>query len=500
MSKTKLSVLIIGLLLGSTKSFASLCWPAHQQQASAALVTQYLDCHAQQSQLTRLSAQWILVRKSLWQLADGSSSKPSYIYAQNLMDPRQRNILSMNFIRYSRQNLHELLHTLETEVFPDVLKGFTKKPEDNKTSWSFEAVAYQHVAFAEDPMSGQGDNFSETGRGSSFYGGILAESARRGFSAVEAHAQKHPAAQIHLLNRESNWPQLRNLLMRFSSCDSNADCLVRQNKAIIQGLMLTLEHPHLIEMVHFQQHSGFGLNNANYPRAQERLTNDLGCAIRSKDGAIAANVAITGYVTHDFSMQHLTQYGRWGFLGRPIYLEGINKHDINSRSLIAGQFQGQNAIIRDITDQAVHSFAALGGFGGKNPEIKRNIISVPFNNGRGGDQSFDLRWQLAPGESLHDITQNRLAGVAKLIANSQETLASSIINSDPFFTQTTISFGWSLSTWVKKLKAWNPPVHYYAYGYDYGLRSAPTNMGWKSYYDRVVWVAQNMLPPVQGVP
>lgn len=489
----------LALLSGKANASACYVWP-EQQPVSAAMTTQYLDCLAQQPNLSKLSAQWILVKKSLFQLADGNSNSPSHVYANNLMNPHERNTLSMNFSRYTKRNFQDLLRSLETEVFPEVLKGFTKKSDDNKTSWSFEAVAYQHVAFAEDPMGGGGDNFSESGRGSSFYAGTLLESGRRGFSAVAAHAQNHPAAQIHILPRENNWPQLRILMHRFSSCDSNADCLVRQNKAIIQGLMLTLEHPQFVETVHFQKHPGFGLNNKNYPHAQERLTNDLGCAIRSKDGAIAADVAITGYVTHDFSMKPLVQYGRWGFLGRPIYLEGINKQDINSRSLISGQFQGQNAIIRNITDQAVHSFAALNGFGGKNPEIKRNIISVPFNNGRGGDQTFDLRWQLAPGESLQDIIQNRLSGAAKLIANYNDPQTALIINNDPFFTQTIISFGWSISKWVQKLKAWNPPVHYYAYAYDYGLRSAPANMGWKSYYDRVVWVAQNMFPPVQGVP
>ena len=477
---------------------ASQCY--NQQPVSAAVVSQYLDCITRQPNLSRLSAQWILVKKSLFQLADSNSSSHSYTYANNLMNPNERNTLSMNFSRYNASNFHELLQTLETKVFPDVLKGFTTKSDDNKTSWSFEAVAYQHVAFVEDPMAGGADSFNETGRASSFYPGTLLAAGSKGYSAVAAHAQKHPAAQIHILSRENSWPQLRSLMSRFSSCDSNADCLVRQNKAIIQGLMLTLEHPQLVETVHFQRHPGFGLNNKNYPNAQEKLTNDLGCAIRSKDGAIAADVAITGYVTHDFSMKQLTQYGRWGFLGRPIYLEGINKQDINSRSLIAGQFQGQNAIIRDISDQAVYSFSAMNGFGGKNPEIKRNTMSVPFNNGRGGDQSYDLRWQLAPGESLHDITQNRLAGAAKLIANYNDPQSASVVKSDAFFTQTIISFGWTISTWVAKLKSWNPPVHYYAYAYDYGLRSAPHQMGWKSYYDRVVWVSQNMFPPVQGVP
>lgn len=501
MFKTYCFSVIAALFFFSSYASANSC--SHlvpQQQASAAIVTQYLDCLVQQSNLTKLSAQWILIKKSLFQLADGNSSTPSHSYARNLMDPNQRNTLAMSFTRYNASNFGDLLRNLETQVFPEVLKGFTTKSDDNKTSWSFEAVAYQHVAFVEDPMGGSGDNFNESGRGSSFYAGTLLESARRGFSAVANHAQKHPAAQIHILNRESNWPQLRSLMQRFSACDSNADCLVRQNKAIIQGLMLTLEHPQFVETVHFQRHPGFGLNNKNYPQAQEQLTTDLGCAIRSKEGAIAAQVALTGYVTHDFSMKQLAQYGKWGFLGRPIYLEGINKQDINSRSLISGQFQGQNAIIRDITEQAVYSFAALNGFGGKDPQIKRDVISVPFNNGRGGDQTFDLRWQLAPGESLHDITQNRLAGASKLIANYNDPQAASIINSDAFFTQTTISFGWTLSRWVQKLKAWNPPVHYYAYAYDYGLRSAPQQMGWKSYYDRVVWVAQNMFPPVQGVP
>ena len=500
MFKSFCLIVLAAFVIFNTSAHASVCsqW-VPQQAASASQVTEYLNCLVRQSNLTKLSAQWILVKKSLFQLADSNSSSYSYTYAKNLMNPYERNILSMSFSRYNASNFGELLRKLETEIFPEVLRGFTKKSDDNKTSWSFEAMAYQHVAFVEDPMSGTRDGFSETGP-NSFYAGTLLESGNRGFAAVEAHAKKHPAALLNILDRSSSWPQLKNLMHRFSACDSNADCLVRQNKAIMQGLMLTLEHPQFVEAVHFQRHAGFGLNNKNYPHAQETLTNNLGCAIRSREGALAAEVAITGYVSYDYSMVQLTQYGKWGFLGRPIYIEGINKQDINSMHRIAGQFQGQNAIIRHISDQAVYSFAQLGGFGGKNPEIKRNIIQVPFNNGQGGSQSFDLKWQLAPGESLQDIIQNRLGGAARIIANYQDPQMAAVVQSNPFFTDTILSFGWNFSRWVEKLKSWNRPVHYYAYGYDYGLRSAPQQMGWKSYYDRVVWVAQNMFPPIQGVP
>ena len=495
--KTNLVTFVIAIFLLTAKANASACfaWPA-QQTATAAMVTQYLDCLAAQPQLTKLSAQWIVLKKSLWQLADGNSSGYTYRYANNLMSPYERNILYVSFNRYNGGNFSQLLSYLESEVFPEALKGFTNRSEDNKTSWSFEAIAYQNVAFNEDPVRPEWnfhEGLNENGA-SHYYAGTLLESERfRTRDWFDRHASLHPALQIRILNHETNWPQLRNLIRRLGVCDGDADCLVRQEKTVAQGLFTTLEHPQLIEAVHFQRHQGFGINSKNLGRAQEILPQSFGCAIRS-DTAIPAEVVITGYMFHDYSLKHLVPYGKWGLMGRALYLEAINKENINP---MAGQFQGQNALVRGITDQAVYDFASLGGLGDKNPKIKRIEVQKTFNGG----QTYNLLWQLAPGESLQDIVQTRLGGVAQIIANYQvDSRSTSIIQSNPFFTQTILSFGWNLRTWVEATRRWNKDVQYYAYAYDYGLRSAPSNIGWKSYYDRVVWVTQNMFPKVQGVP
>ena len=487
----------LSVLLKVQGASASQCfiWP-QDTQVNASMVTQYLDCLAQQPQLTRLSAQWIVLKKSLFQLVDGNSGSFSHRYAANLMDPTQRNTLTVGFNRFTGRNFANLLTYLETEVFPEALKGFTSTPENNKTSWSFEAIAYQNVAFNEDPVRPEWphrEGLNPGGR-SYYYAGTILESAKfKNQNWYPRHASVHLSAQLQLPNFEANIPALRAQMQRLGTCDNDGDCLVRQEKTIAQGLFMTLEHPALVDAVHFQRHAGFGLNSAKFPRAQEMLPQTLGCAIRSTEKTLPKDVVITGYMFMDHSMMHLVPYGRYGFLGRAIYIEGINKQDIKSMDLLSGQFQGQNALIRAISDQAVQSFASLNGWGGKDPAIKRMPIEVPFNNGQGGATYYTLDWQLAPGENLHEIMQTRLAGASQQIAYRQT-------DANPFFTQTIISFGLNISEWVSMLKRLNQPVHYYAYTYDYGLRSAPRNVGWKSYYDRVVWVAQNMFPKIAGVP
>lgn len=461
---------------------------AENERMQAASVTEYLDCLARAPQLNRLSAQWIILKKSSFQLADGNGT--SVRYANNLMSPFERNTLYMSFTSYTWRNFASLLQTLETDVFPKVLAGYDGKNESNKTSWSFEAVAYQTIAAMEDQAqmvcSSEGIN---AGSRSCFYPGTLAAAERFRGDWFSNFAAKHPALNYALLDQTNNWSQLRSLYRQLQPCESEADCLIRQERVIAQGLFVTLEHPALVQAVHFQRHSGFGIQSGQYKGKQEVLPTMFGCAVKSNSSALPADIVITGYLTHDHSMKNLTPYGRWAFMGRPIYIGSINRHEIRSNAHIPGQFQGQNAIIRDISDYAVQDLAAMGGLNSGDPKITWNPMPVTFSDGR----TYDLNWQLT------ENTQNviaRLGGASRMLAqypNSQ-------VNSSAFFTQTIVSFGWSLAKWAQSLKNWNPPVHYYVYAYDYGLRAAPSDTGWKSYYDRVVWVSQNMFPNVNGVP
>lgn len=473
-----------------------------ESRMNATMVTQYLDCIARYPQLTRLSAQWILVKKSLWQLQDSNSSSFTYRYANNVMSPYERNTLFMKFSDYSWRNFPSLLTKLETDVFPKVLNGFDAKSEDNKTSWSFEAVAYQTIAFVEDPVRSQW-SFQEglnPGGRSYFYGGTLAASKDFRGSWYENHAAKHPVMlnypqgnilPLQLFDREQNWPQLRALYQQLGSCAGEGDCLIRQERNIAQGLFLTLEHPTLVQAVHFQHHPGFGIQGT-YKGSQEKLTTTYGCAVKRTDNVLPAEVVITGYLTYDHSMKNLAQFGRWGYLGRSIYIAAMNRQDIQSRSLIPGQFQGQNAIIRDISDSAIYDLSQMGGLNNGDPKVVWSKIPVTFSDGR----THELNWGLT--ENVYNVI-GRLGGASRYFAEFANNPSG--VNSRPFFTQTSISFGLSLAGWANMLKNLNPPVHYFIFGTDYGLRSAPSNNGgWKSYYDRVVWVSQNLFPNVNGVP
>lgn len=490
---------IVVFAVAQNASAACFIWPENVRM-QASTVTEYLDCIAREPRLNKLSAQWIILKKSLWQLQDSNSSSVSHRFANNVMNPMERNTMAMNFTAYTWRNFASLLKTLETDVFPKALKGFTDKSEDNKTSWSFEAMAYQTIAFVETPVNfNQAEGLNTTGR-SYYYAGTLEASQNLRGSSLDNIAAYSPALQLQFMNREQTWPQLRSLYRQLRPCESEADCLIRQDRAIAQGLFLTLEHPALVSAVHFQRHVGFGTQSAQYKGAQEMLPTSYGCAVKAGASALPSDIVITGYLSYDYTMKNLLQFGRWGFLGRPLYLGAMNKQNIQSNNRIAGQFQGQNAIIRDISDAAVYDLAQLGGLGSQDPKMTWQEINVKFSDGN----TYPLNWHL--NENVNDVIQNRLTGVSRLMADYQSSpyrSASSTavqVNSSTFFQQTILSFGWSFAKWTERLRAWNPPVHYYVYAYDYGLRSAPSTTTWKSYYDRVVWVSQNMFPNVEGVP
>lgn len=481
--------IFVFILFVASSLASATCFQWDQNaRMSAATVTQYLDCLARQPQLTRLSAQWLILKKSLFQLQDGNSSSVAYRYANNPMSPYERNAMYLNFSGYSWRNFSSLLTLLETEVFPKALAGFDAKNENNKTSWSFEAVAYQTIAAMEDPVAGQPQCQSEgvgEGRRSCFYAGTLAASSGFRGEWFSNHSSKHPALQLH---NSQNWGQLQSLYRQLQPCESEADCLIRQERVIAQGLFVTLEHPALVQAVHFQRHLGFGIQTGNYRGKQEYLPTTYGCAVKRESNALPAEVVITGYLTHDHSMKNLTPYGRWAFLGRSLYIGSINRHQIRANAHIPGQFQGQNAVIRDISDYAVQDLAYMGGLNSADPKITWGSMPVTFSNG----QTYSLDWHLT--EDVNSVI-GRLGGASRVLAQYPHSQVNSA-----FFTQTIVSFGWSVARWAERLKAWNPPVHYYIYAYDYGLRSAPSNTGWKSYYDRVVWVSQNLFPKVNGVP
>ncbi len=487
--RNALGVLFLILITVSVEQASAGCFRwAENERMQAATVTEYLDCLARAPQLNKLSAQWIVLKKSSFQLVDGNGT--AVRYASNLMSPFEKNALYMNFSGYSWRNFASLLKTLETEVFPKVLNGYDGQNENNKTSWSFEAMAYQTVAAMEDQAQAVcvSEGLNAGGR-SCFYPGTLAASDRFRGDWFGNFSSKHPALRLLMFDTNQNWSQLRSLYRQLQPCESEADCLIRQERVIAQGLFVTLEHPALVQAVHFQRHPGFGIQQGQYRGKQEMLPTTFGCAVKSNSSALPADIVLTGYLTHDHTMRNLMPYGRWGLMGRAIYIGSINRNEIRANAHIPGQFQGQNAIVRDISDAAVQDLAAMGGLNSGDPKITFSPMPVTFSDGR----TYNLDWQL--NEPVQNVIA-RLGGASRVLAqypNSQ-------VNSSTFFNQTIVSFGWSLSRWAQKLKEWNPPVSYYVYAYDYGLRAAPSDTGWKSYYDRVVWVSQNMFPNVNGVP
>lgn len=482
----------------------------------------FLDCLSRQPQLSKLSAQWILLRLSHWDIEHWAmgSEYAHKLKDDNPMDPNVFNKLYLDLNAYSSHpsSLLSLLSYLEQVVFPEALRGFASTDSHNLSSLSFESSMYQHIAFAETPVRGLWSGPEGLNR---MYRGTLLESQNfRSWNWLEDSSRQFPALSLNptgvlyrgTSSRPHFWTQIHEQFKKLKPCPESR-CLMRQERAVGQGLFMALGHPDLINKVHFQKLPGFGpqlrpedpsyIGNL-YPGSQEMLPQDYGC-----ERPEFFQSSVSGFSGREYSAVEdrsewgwdVSQYSRWGLLGRSIYIEALNKQDININMEIPGQFQGQNAIVREISPAAVEHFIELGGFGS---EGIRDLQRSQDHRGQ--------PWGLIPfsGKSLlqtlDSIIDQRLflshsrPGISFLIADylrrkyQGQDVREHVVNRGVFFQETILSYGWTFSEWINRLYGWNPGVYYYVYMYDHGFRASAGRRVWKTYYDRVVQVAQAQFP------
>ncbi|MBL6990607.1 MAG: hypothetical protein ISR65_12555 [Bacteriovoracaceae bacterium] len=455
---------------------------------SALTVSNFLDCLQYNGSLSKVAAQWSILKKSHWQLSelsDDDSDEYSFDFATNPMNPHQKHKLSLPLKFYSKdeKSFTSLIFWLEDELFPKALAGFVESKTDNKTALSFESSFYQLVAYMDTPDKA---NWKKKENSRNHYMGTLVESATFSNFSFESGVSKHPVLNF-LITQNFYWPKMRSFFDHYTECKSTR-CYFRMEKKIYQALMALLEHPELFEKVHLGTLAGFGLQHVDYPKAQEKLPNVIGCYSK-----YAYESVPTGDLSFDYSLtgaeskkqRDYTKYGRWGLLGRPIYVEAMNKSKLKKTGIPA-QFQGQNAIIRDISDAAVASLKQLKGL---NNKAAHTLIKATGGfietNGYTIDEAT---------EATYDSASFVVADYHRKVANGQIRPGSHFSNLN-FFKQTIISKGHSLGKWTRMLSKWNPGVVYYIYAYNYQI--APfKNRGWKSYFERVVHTINNHLEKV----
>ncbi len=355
-----------------------------------------LDARARQRPLGRLGAQWHVLRFAHWQLAAADDGRLASTRAENPYDPRQPHVLRLPLGRFG--DLAQLYDRLERDVFPALLRA-------PQTRWSYEASSYHAVATAHLDRVELSEAEGEAARVRARWG---------------ARLPADPAA----------WPALREryLAMRSNACPTV--CLAQMEAVIARGTLLGLHHPDLVAAV------------------QGRLPTLLGCVRQT----------FTGTLTHNYDMRGYARFGRWAFVGRPLYFRAMDKRLCRVRGadaescLDAPPYQGENLVLTRISDAAVADFARMGGFG-----TVDNLPNFP-----------------APGDTIGDEIA-KLSGVSRVIAAywqhrraGRDAVAEALLRR-PFFEQTDTSVGGSLGHWVRKLYGINSRTPYKLFAYDYGF-------------------------------
>ena len=493
-----------------------------ERRLSSQNVEHYLDCISWKPRdLSLLAAQWLVLKKAHWSLSESSNHRQRHQFSLefkgegnplNVMDPTQSHRVNLPFSLWgsSESDFMQLMRLLEEQVFPQALAGGTATRQNNRTSWSFDASFHHYMAYHDTPLPLWSQWGRKEGAGRYYEGTLLESRNWRSNSWYDQYSEFAPMIRpldglsqhetaFKVLRRSHFgthfWPELRRIYSRdFQECPETA-CFHRQTRTVVQALLTLLDHPELFEKVHKSRLSGFGPDD----QRSVELPRRIGCY--GRPGETAAFTEPTGDLYWDFSLTgkepnfapDFTQFGVHGIIGRALYVEAIDK-SARITGGTAGQFQGQNAIIRDLTPDAVRSLSQLNGLGTtKNREI-RNRNGFYFHPGRHIEdvyRSSQDRSRIADmvddlvGSGVFEQTASQLsASFPMAVERGQGQNHGALSNA--FFRQTQVSFGYSLSWWIAYLQRQQPQLRYHIIGYDYMLRARARNrQGVVSYFDRV---------------
>lgn len=320
------------------------------------------------------------------------------------------------------------------------------------------------------------------------------------------------------------WQDLADRVRKMRHQTSNL-CLYRQETKMVQALMLGLEHPTLVGTVHDGVLNDFGPGCRGAVRCDySRLPR----IIAEGDGAHGSRTSATAALSFDFSqvgmeedvikdvpfrtlnqpaatwtgkwydLRHqnvdLTKYRAHGLIGRPIWIGGINKCVRNqSRREILGEapahYQGQNAIIRDITDDAVTALKNMNGLGNFEVwKIDTKVDGYAVNPNCRPKEHMDSRNLRQPDNLNIKASAEQADKYAEVFkVNGRCTASCQYVNyathrsagkshgshpvgKNKYFTETIASFGMTLSSWAAFFHTVQPNMRYSIIGYDYRIR------------------------------
>ncbi|MCB0391465.1 MAG: hypothetical protein KDD58_09245 [Bdellovibrionales bacterium] len=451
-------------------------------------LTEFLNCVSKLKSLTKLGAQWIFLRKAHWVIIDSSENWQVSISANPVL-PESENIISLNPIKWKTEpkSLQKLIDKLQNDIFPQAILGFSQGVENNISALSYQATMYQLISFMDTPLK----YWKKHESASTHYLGTLIESHDFPKNWWEEQVTNFPYLKW-IINKDKYWSEIRTQLKNeFSSCPTA--CFVRQERKILSALLISLEHPEFVKKVHLNTLNGFGPQQGDIAKKQENMPRNYGCyADQSYKDSPSGLRSYDFNWTGDSWRPNYIEMGKWALIGRALYIEAINKTQINpsvrrvptehnGRSFndAPAHYSGQNAIIRSISDRAVESLMNLGGLGGSK-EIENMDGRVVQATGTKATEAIDLYLKNA---SYYFADYQRKKYLKQSVKNHPVT-------TEAFFTETIISKGYNLKTWADILSKLNPPVFYHIFAYDYEFMPRP-GVPWKSYYDRVAYVLEN---------
>ncbi len=494
------------------------------ESVNANSMNRFLDCLATAQPLSLAGAQWIILLKAHWQIAEANGSTRgdySASFANNLGNPSEKNYLHLNFrgLKASRQAVNNYVNTLEQDVFPKALRGFTDDPARNRTAVSFAATTHHYMAFADYAVGTWKRKMGREGK-SNHYPGTLAVSNLFSRDWFDRATRDFPFIAEGSPEKSQHWAALRTRYEGMDYCATTL-CFTRQERKVIQGLFFALANPDLVDLVHFTTHKGFGAQTGDYAFTQEALPRKYGCV------GLSFTHSTTGWINYEFSgirqpeiYRDLAAFGKWGLLGRTLYIEAFNKNDIKKTGF-PGQFQGQNSVIRSISDAAVRNLRELEGFGdsgsrefadradGENSTANRAEVRHIIDTQLSGVSKIIAEYHWDRYEFEKQYVAEKQAANSRLstkklwqnaVAASLKAYANHPVNTAAFFTETVITKGWTMKFWVNLLHRLNPGVVYFSFLNSLGLRPKEAyHSNWATYYDRLLFVLNNRYLPATNL-
>jgi hypothetical protein len=282
---------------------------SHQAEPqSLGVLTNRLDCLTKTKSLSRLGGQWLILKKSRWEL-QLHENRTQIKIATNPFAPANKSLLLIKRSEFNQlMQSNQIYRWLEYELFPQLLK---------RSYFSLEGSFYHHSALTSthDPLrqysrySSQPESFQRMGGKRAIYRSLVKSDPQQGLF----------------------WRELFKIYSSLTPCNSN--CLAIMEGKLIRSSLMLLGHQDLATSVHRSLNQKYGCEDA--PSHFKHLGVDLNLLQKAHRGTNA-------------------------LLGQPLYFKSIDDSVLDSDPFI-----GMNGILRKISDKAVLDLISLGGLGAK---------------------------------------------------------------------------------------------------------------------------------------